>query len=131
MRGLAHVVICGNLCRDPETRQVQGDAFVTKFTVAVNRSYLKNGEKVQDVAFVDCEAWKRGMEHPIARFTRKGDAILVTGDLRQDKWEDANGIKRSRMVVRVGDFTFLGQRREGDGEKPDAVPGISEADMPF
>lgn len=97
------VLIKGNLTRDPEVKYTPSGTAVANFSIAVNgREYEKNGEKVRDVTFVDCEAWDSGAES-LAEL-KKGDKVGVEGELKMNSWEDAEGNKRSKLTVRCNQF---------------------------
>lgn len=119
MRGFSKVVITGNLTRDPETRTTTSGTSVCSLSVAVNRRYTTNGEQREEVSYFNCSAWGRTGE-TIQQYAHKGDAILVSGRLRQDRWEDKDtGKTRSSVEIVVEDFNFLGSGNSADS---DAAP---------
>lgn len=103
------VILEGNLTRDPELRTA-GDSQVCDFGIATNRPIKrKDGSKDQETVFVDCEVWA-GAAEVLAKYAKKGTAILIQGSLKLDTWE-VDGQKRSKLRVRVNDFKFLGGGR--------------------
>jgi single-strand DNA-binding protein len=112
-----NVVFAGNLTRDPESRDVNGKA-VAKFTIAYTEKFKSaNGEPREETAFVDCEAWGKTAEIAIQYLT-KGSEAGVVGKLRQENWEDKDGNRRSKIIIRVNDL-ILGARREGGDRQGD------------
>lgn len=116
---LNKVFLMGNLTRDVEVRHTQNNTAIGKFGMAVNRRYsVGDGptrEQREEVTFVDCEAWGRTAE-VISQYLRKGNPILVEGRLRLDQWEDKNGGgKRSRLLVVVESFQFVGSKEDSGG----------------
>lgn len=99
------VVVSGNLVRDPELKSV-GDSKVVSFSVAVNSVRGSGDNKREETSYLDCEAWGRQAE-VIAQYLKKGDGILVNGELKQDRWEDTDGNKRSKIKVNVNRFDFM------------------------
>jgi len=98
----AQVTLAGHLGQDPQTRQTAGDS-VTSFSLATNRK-RKDGDIT---TWWRCTAWgKRG--EAIARFLKKGDPILVTGEVCNRPWTDNDGNQRLSLDVDVRDFSFLG-----------------------
>jgi len=87
------VFLQGNVTRDGQVVEFQNGGAVTKFGIATNRSYQKDGEWKEVVNFVDCELFRK-VE------VKKGDPILVEGELETQSWEK-DGEKRSKLVVRV------------------------------
>lgn len=101
MKGYAQAVVVGNLVKDPEVRQTGGGRTVVNFSMAVNTS---RGSEEQ-VSYFDVTAWE-GLGDTIAQHKKKGDAILVQGNLRQERWE-SNGQNRSKVAITAREVTFL------------------------
>jgi len=125
--GLNHLSIAGNLTRDPETKYLPSDKIVCKFTVANSQTYMVNGEKREDVVFLDCTAWAKTAE-TIGKHFKKGKPIIVEGKLKQENWEDKDtGAKRSKICLTVDRFHFVPDgkgRSEGESggdEQPVSV----------
>jgi len=118
MASFNQVILMGHLAHDPELRYTPQGKAVADFAVAVNRKYTRqNGEKVEDVAFVDITVWDR-MGESCAEYLKKGRAVLVSGHLVQDRWENQQtGQKRSKLKVVAERVQFL-----GGGSKDDAKP---------
>jgi len=117
MPSFNQVILLGNLTRDPELRYTPQGVAVSDFSIAVHRKFnKKDGEAVEEVAFVDVTAWAR-LAEICAEFLKKGRPLLVGGRLAQDRWEDeATGQKRSRLRVVAETIQFL-----GSGSKDDVV----------
>ena len=115
MRGFSKAIITGNLTRDPETRTTTSGTAVCSFSVAVNRRYTTNGEQREEVSYFNCSAWGRSGE-TIQQYAHKGDGILVSGRLRQDRWEDKEtGKTRSSIEIVVEEFNFISNSGNTDG----------------
>jgi single-strand DNA-binding protein len=111
-------IIAGNLTRDPQTRFLANEKCVCSFTVANTRRFTVAGEKREETAFVDCEAWGKTAEI-IGRFFTKSKPILVEGRLKQDNWDDKDtGKKRSKLVVVVDSFDFVPDGKRDTTEAP-------------
>jgi len=117
------VVLCGHLTRDPELRYTPQGVAVCDFSLAVNRKYTKkDGEKVEEVAFVDVTAWNR-LAEITAEFLKKGRAVGLSGHLVQNRWQDeSTGQKRSKLRVFADQIQFL-----GGGSRDDAAPAQEPA----
>ena len=109
MASMNHVMLIGNLTRDPETRQLAGGSTITKLGLAVNRRFqTRSGEAREETCFVDIDVFGRQAE-TAAQYLSKGRPVLVEGRLRQDQWTDRNtGQKMSRLVVVAQRVQFLG-----------------------
>ena len=133
MIGLNKVFLMGNLTRDPELRYTPNGTAVAGFGVAVNRRYTtKEGERREDVDYFEVEVWDKQAEN-CNEYLSKGRGILVEGRLKQDRWEDESGNKRSKLKIVASSVQFL--PRKGDmvhtpGESP--TEGDSEgSNLPF
>lgn len=112
------VTLMGRLTQDPETRYTPKGTAVTNANLAVNRKYVVDGDKREEVAFIDLTIWgARGEAY--AKYVQKGDLTIVEGYLKMDQWDDKEtGKKRSKLSVTVEKFEFLPNNREGRRDGP-------------
>lgn len=100
------IILVGNLTRDIELRYSQGGSAIAKSAIATSRKFTSNGEKKEEVCFVDITFFGRSGE--IAnQYLRKGSKILVEGRLQFEQWVDQNGQKRSKHSVIVESMQML------------------------
>lgn len=125
MASVNKVILIGNVTRDPEVKFTSKGSAVTDVALAINRNYtLDNGEKREEVTYVDVELWGR-LAEIAGEYAKKGRPVYIEGRLRLDSWEDkASGQKRSRLKV-VGESLQLLGGRPGSGGSP-AHGGDSE-----
>ena len=108
------VILVGNLTRDIELRYSQSGMGIANTAIATSRKYTSNGEKKEEVCFVDITFFARSAE--IAnQYLRKGSKILVEGRLNFDQWVDQNGQKRSKHSVVVETMQMLDSKGENQG----------------
>lgn len=109
MANLNKVFLMGNLTRDPEVSYTPKGTAVAKIGLAVNRQWTgEDGEKKEEVTFVDVEAWGRQAE-TIGQYMSKGRPIFIEGRLKLDSWEDKETHqKRSKLKVVLESFQFIG-----------------------
>ena len=75
---LNKAILMGRLTRDPELKYTPGgNVPVVSFSIAVERNYVGNGERVTD--FIDIVAWRRTAEFVSQWFT-KGQMLVVVGN---------------------------------------------------
>jgi len=104
----------GNLVRDPELRVTSGGLSICKFTVASSRTTRdKDGNSKDETTFVDVECFSKQAD-TVAKFFSKGKPILVEGRLRLNEWESSTGEKRSKLLVVLESFSFVGTRRDSE-----------------
>jgi len=105
------VILVGNLTRDIELRYSQSGMAIAKTGIATNRKFTSNGEKKEEVMFIDITFFARSAE--IAnQYLRKGSKILVEGRLQLDQWVDQNGGKRSKHGIVVETMQMLDSRAD-------------------
>lgn len=110
--GISRTVLLGRITQDLELKQTPSGVSVLSFTVAVDRSYAKQGEERQ-TDFISCVAWKQTAEF-ISRYFGKGRMIAVEGQLRTRTYEDKNGVKHYVTEVYVDNASFTGESKERD-----------------
>ena len=103
------VFLMGRLTADPELRQVQSGTAVTTFTVAVDRRYSKDGQRQTD--FLRCTAWRQQAEF-ICKYFKKGNMILVIGNIQTRSWDGADGKKQYATDIVVDEVHFTGSKAE-------------------
>lgn len=106
-------VIMGRLVADPELRHTPNDIAVTSFTVAVDRSYARQGTERQ-TDFIDVVAWRQQADFVCKYFT-KGQMIAVTGSIQTRTYEDRQGNKRKAVEIQADRVSFCGSKRESGG----------------
>jgi single-strand DNA-binding protein len=108
------VFLLGNLTRDPEVRYTPKGSAVADLGIAVNRVYtLDNGEKREEVTFVDVTLWSR-LAEIAGEYLKKGRPVFIEGRLQLDSWDDKQtGQKRSRLRVIGETMQLLGSRPGG------------------
>jgi len=123
--------ICiGRLTRDPELKYTPSGAAVCKMGIAVNRSYKKDEEVVEDTLFVNLSAWGKQGEN-CANYLQKGRRIAVNGELRGNNWVDKDGNKRYSFEVNVNTIQFLDSKNQDSSDSQgDSQDDIDPDDIP-
>ncbi len=96
---------------------------VCKFGLAINRNFKDaEGNRREDTTFVDVESFgPRG--EALARFFSKGKPIFVEGRLKLDQWESQTGEKRSRLLVDLENWEFVGAKQDNyEGQPRETTP---------
>ena len=108
------VVLVGNLTRDIELRYAQSGSGIANTAIATSRKFTQNGEKKEEICFVDITFFGRSAE-VANQYLRKGSKILVEGRLKFDQWVDQNGQKRSKHSVIVETMQMLDSKGDNQG----------------
>lgn len=125
------VAFTGNLTRDPSVVEVSESSSVTKFSVAINGGYMKDGQFVSEPTYVDVSAWG-GVGEKVANKAAKGDAVGVTGRLKQERWTDAEGNQRSKITVVASHVDILNSRSGKASAKAEDESGEAQSEgAPF
>lgn len=129
MASFNKVILLGNLTRDPEIRYTPKGSAVCDLGIAVNRQYtLENGERREEVTYVDVVLWAR-LAEIAAEYLKKGRPVFIEGRLQLDTWDDKqSGQKRSKLRVIGENMQMLGSRpgagaagggaESGDNDRP-------------
>lgn len=133
------VFLMGNLTRDVELRHTPSNQAVARIGLAVNRRYTTaEGERREEVTFVDCDAWGKTAE-TMSKYLTKGRPVFIEGRLKLDQWQDKEGNKQSKLKVVVENFQFVDSKSDGGGgpsrsssaPADDPDPTIQDDDIPF
>lgn len=117
------VVITGNVTKDAE-KNPQGT--VAKFDLAVSQKAVKDkdGNWTNPTEYISCKTFSKN----IFDYIRKGMHVTVSGEIRQESWENKEGKKQSRIVVYANNID-LGPKPKT--EKAPAADDGSEEAAPF
>lgn len=115
---LNQVVIGGNLTSDPELKYLSSGTPVCNFSLALNsKQKTSSGEYREEVSFINIVAFGKTGEN-VAEYLSKGSRAIVTGRLKQERWEK-DGRNFSAVKVIAAMVTFLDKK----GGKGSGVSG--------
>ena len=107
------VNIIGRLTKEPELQHTPGGKSVLKVSVALNDGYKEN----QKSYFFDVQIWDKSAEN-VAKYVKKGDRIGLSGKLVQDRWQDKDGNKRSKVYVNAFQIFFIETKSKPNEAQP-------------
>jgi single-strand DNA-binding protein len=111
------VIIAGRLTRDPEMKYLGSGTAFCVWGMATNRYYNdNNGERQQEVCFLDCKAFGRQAEI-VANYVQKGNPLFVEGRLSFYQYETEDGEKRNKLSV-IAERVQLLPKVNGNQEAP-------------
>lgn len=133
-----NVTLLGRLTAAPELKTTRNSGqSVTAFTIAVERRYQnKDGEKITD--FINCVAWRNTAEF-ISKYFKKGDPIVVVGEIQTRKYQDKQGNSRIAVEVIIDYARFVPTNNSGNpanvqppvNECFTDMGAYNEEDLPF
>lgn len=131
---LNSAIIMGRLTADPELKQTPSGVSVTKFTVAVDRAYVKSGEERQ-TDFINVVAW-RGSADFVSKYFKKGSMIAVQGSIQTGSYEK-DGVKHYTFEIIADRVSFCGNKTNNNATTENATEIDTNAneniedDLPF
>ncbi|MDP4119763.1 MAG: single-stranded DNA-binding protein [Bacillota bacterium] len=124
---LNNVTLMGRLTADPELRHTESGISVTSFTLAVNRSYVKQGAELQ-TDFIDIVAWRSTAEF-ITKYFTKGRPMIVQGSIQTHTYQDKEGNNRKAFEI-VAEKVFFADSKNGNGGDNNYPQRSKEASAP-
>lgn len=117
------IQLYGRLTADPVFSMTNNGKEVCNFSVAVNERFIKD-----TASFFNLVAFGK-IAVLVSKYLKKGSPVLVSGDVRQEHWQDkTTGQKRSAYKVYV-DSLYLLPRENGGRPKdaPETMPPVDDS----
>lgn len=136
MADFNQVTLVGRLTRDPELKTTPGGSAVVNTSMAIGRRWFDKAtqQKKEETTYVDITAFGKTAEL-VNEYCTKGSGVLVSGQIRQDSWEDkTTGQKRSKLFVMADSIQFLDNKRSGasaPASEASAGGDSGSEDVPF
>jgi single-strand DNA-binding protein len=105
------LTVSGNIGRDAETRQAGGST-VASFSLAMKSGY---GDKAQTI-WLDCSLWGKQAESGLVQYLKKGQFVVVTGEMGTREHEG-----KTYITLRVNGVT-LGGKQEAPQQAQQPTP---------
>jgi single-strand DNA-binding protein len=133
--------LVGRLVKDPEIKFAQGTGnAVTKFTVAVNRKYKKEGQP--DADFLPVVVFGKTAE-AVEKYTAKGKLVSIVGVIQTSNYENKDSVRVYKTEIIADEVNFLEWKdKEGQGNQNNSssnndfssasdITPIDDGDIPF
>src|SRR5271165_5488347 len=102
-----HIIISGNLVANPTLRETNSGTSFTSATIANNEFFNDDrGDRQQITTFVDVIVWGKCGEN-FAALAKKGQEIIIEGQLRRNDWETEDGQRHSKHFVKDKSWQFI------------------------
>jgi single-strand DNA-binding protein len=132
------VIMMGRLTRDPEVRYSSEGNAVSKFSLAVDRRYKREGQP--DADFFNCVAFGKTAEFT-EKYLKKGTKVVLDGELQNNNYTNKEGqrVYGIQIVVNSLEFAESKSRSNSDSESMQQVdsndfmnvPDVAEEELPF
>jgi single-strand DNA-binding protein len=109
MASFNQALLIGRLAADPELKQTTSGTSVSTFSLAVDRRIKKDGDPPCD--FLNIVAWKEQAEF-ICKYFRKGQQILIRGEIQVRSWTSRDGSKRYVTEIIAKDIGFVDSKKD-------------------
>jgi len=125
----------GRLGRDVETTFLPAGDMVAKFSIAIDESYKKAGEKVQKTEWINIVAFKK-LTEICGQYLHKGSLVYVSGKMQTRKWQDKEGVTKYATEIIANSMQMLDSKKvpvsSEVSERGDyAPPACPDDDIPF
>lgn len=107
------VILMGRLTAAPDMRATSEGTEYCRFSVAVDRDFVKKGEERQ-ADFITCTAWRQTAAF-VGKYFGKGSMIHVEGQWRHEKY-DKDGETRYSDYCQVDNVSFCGSKSESTAQ---------------
>jgi single-strand DNA-binding protein len=128
---LNKIMLIGNLGRDPELNVTSDGTPVTKFSLAVNRTYKTNtGERKEETEWFNIVAWQK-LAETCERYLHKGSKVYIEGRLTQRKYTDREGVQRTAVDVIANAMQMLDAKPASSGTEAYSAASTGDNNDPF
>ena len=127
---LNKVMLLGRLVKDPEIKSTANNTIVASFSLAVGRSYKKEGQP--DADFINIVAWGKTAEF-VGKYFVKGQQVCVCGRLQTRNYDDKEGRKVYVTEVVAEEVHFADSKKDGAGTAvpQDGFTAVDDTQLPF
>ena len=130
---LNHACLSGNLTCDPIIRNFAEGRSKAVFGLAVHEvSKKRDGTFAKRTNFFEVIAWSP-IADTAAKYTSKGDSVIVDGKLVQDVWEGKDGARHEKVRIEAARICFNNPARQKAGAngspEGEAAPETPVADI--
>ena len=119
------IILLGRLTRNPEVRYSSGEnsVAISRFTLAVNRKYVKENDEVK-ADFFNCTAFGKQGEF-VEKYLKQGTKVALSGRVQNDNYTNREGQKVYSVQIIVEEIEFA--ESKGSSESTQAA-GPGQAD---
>ncbi|GAB4045291.1 single-stranded DNA-binding protein [Spirosoma litoris] len=117
MRGLNKVSLIGNLGKDPEIQQLEGNISVAKFSMATTETFKDDkGQSQSATEWHNVVLW-RGLADVARKYLQKGSPVFVEGKLKTRQYDDKEGKTRYITEIIADQLILLDKRNEANHDE--------------
>lgn len=131
MTDLNKFTATGRVTANAELKYTSGGTAYTSFSIAVNKSYKKDGVWEDKAHFFNCVIWGKYGE-AMQKYLTKGKQVAIEAELNHNPWMDKNENRHNDVTLNVQNIVFLSDPKNKtrntadinppEEEKPDSIP---------
>jgi single-strand DNA-binding protein len=129
---LNKIMLIGNLGRDPEMTYTPDGKAITKFSLAVNRTWKDRdtNERKEETTWFYCVAFDR-LAETCSQYLHKGSKAYLEGRMTSRKYTNKDGVEVTAWEVRLEQMQMLDPKESrstvgaglgADEASPDDIP---------
>lgn len=127
MADFNNVTLIGRLTADPQNRYTQGGTEVSEFSIANN--YYSNNKN--EVNYFNITAFGK-LAETVNKYLTKGKQVLISGALRQERWQDRHtGKTQSKVIIILSSMQMLTDKKEADNNVSQTNNQEDDEEVPF
>ena len=115
MSGVNRVILIGRLGKDPESKQLPSGNTVTDLVLATSETWRdkQTGEKQEKTTWHNVTFFGKVAEIA-AQYLTKGSKIYLEGSIETQTWENAEGVKQYKTIIKGRELQFLDRKGASD-----------------
>ena len=113
------VILMGRISRDIDTRFGTNNLQISRYGIAVERAYKKDGEASAD--FINCIAFGKQAEFA-EKYLRKGMKVAIEGRIQTGSYKDREGKTVYTTDVVANRVQFIGSNGSSGQQNPQGQP---------
>ena len=107
------VMLIGRLTAKPELRYTASNVPITRFSLAVNRTF-SNGNGERETDFLNIIVWRKQAEN-VCNYLNKGSLVSIEGRIQTGSYDDKDGNKRYTTDIVADSVQFLESKGQSNG----------------
>lgn len=119
------VILTGRFTRDPEIKYTNDGTSIARFSIAVNRKFVKEGSD-QKADFLNCVAFGKSAEF-IEKYFRKGMKADLSGRIQTGSYTNKDSVKVYTTDIVVEEIEFGESKGSSQAQTASPTPN-PEAD---
>lgn len=114
----------GRLSSDVELIYGASGNAIAKFSFASSEKFTaKDGQKKENVCFVECVAFSR-LAEICNQYCNKGSQVYISGKLKLEQWTDGQNQKRSKHSITVEELVMLDNKNDNSSPQQKQAPKV-------